>query len=114
MVATAIWYGYSGTPPPPPVVLEVELGEVAEDEVELGEVVEDEVELLVVEVLVVGVLVVELVVDVLVVDVETVVAEEAEYCRTLESTPSTTQRLPPESKARPVGWSSPVGVGLIG
>jgi hypothetical protein len=94
-VATANWYGNSGTPPPP-VVLDVEVDEVAEEdmggeevelvdmggeEVELEEVGGDEVEL--------------------VVDGDTVVTAEPVYSRTRLAAQSATHRLPLESNAMP-------------
>jgi hypothetical protein len=95
-VATANWYGYTGTPLPA-VVLDVEVDEVTDEEmgredvelvetgveeVELEEVIGEEVELVVV-------------------DADTVTTEEAEYSRTLLAAQSATQRLPLESNARP-------------
>ena len=90
-VAATIWYGNSGTPPPPPLVLEV----VVEMVVEMVEVVVEVVELgAEVEVLVVVFSVVDEVVAPLV---------EEPYSRTLPSPQSATQRLPLESNAIPVG-----------
>jgi len=102
-VATAYWYGYTGTPPPPldvpdevPDVEVVKVDEESEEDDAVDKAEElDEAEELVVE-------------------VEAVVTAEPPYSTTLSFTPSATHRFPLESNARPVGWSRPVAVGLIG
>jgi hypothetical protein len=58
--------------------------------------------------------VVELGLEELVADVDAALVAEYPYSTTLASTQSATHRLPLESNASPVGWSSPVGVGLMG
>jgi hypothetical protein len=97
IVATANWYGYTGTPPPPLDVLDVVLDRAEEvgadeeedDALELDGMEEEEVELD------------EDTADVLLVDEEAVATEEAEYSRTLPAAQSEIQRLPFESNARP-------------
>ena len=64
---------------------------------------EEELTVVVVVTVEVCVVVVEDEAELLVCDVDVVVTEEIEYCKTLASTQSATQRLPLESNARPLG-----------